>query len=80
MAGGFTAAAVGTAIASLPGGGGLFEGAMVLAMSWYGVDGTTALGLALFFHAVHFLPLAVAGVAINGRTRYFRDNASRSDG
>ncbi len=67
----FTVASVGTAIPSLPGGVGLFEGAMVLSLSWYGVDGTTALGLALFFHAVHFLPLAAAAIVINGRTRWF---------
>lgn len=67
----FSVSAVGTAIPSLPGGIGLFEGAMVLSFSWYGVGSTTALGLALFFHAVHFLPLALCAICINGRVRYW---------
>lgn len=66
-----TVATVGTAIPSLPGGIGLFEGAMVLSLSWFGIDGTTAMGLALFFHAVHFIPLAVAAICINSRVHYF---------
>ncbi|MDO5537840.1 MAG: lysylphosphatidylglycerol synthase transmembrane domain-containing protein [Desulfovibrionaceae bacterium] len=67
----FTVSTLGTAIPSLPGGIGLFEGAMVLSLSWFGVDSTSALGLALFFHAVHFIPLAVCAILINGRVRYW---------
>lgn len=68
----FTISCLGTAIPSLPGGIGLFEGAVVLALSWFGVDASQALGMALFFHAVHFLPLALAAVIINGRARYWQ--------
>lgn len=68
----FTVACLGTAIPSLPGGIGLFEGAVVLGLSWYGVADSEALGVALFFHAVHFLPLAAAAIVINGRARYWR--------
>ncbi len=68
----FTISSIGTAIPSLPGGIGLFEGAVVLSLSWFGVDASQALGVALFFHAVHFLPLALAAVIINGRARYWQ--------
>lgn len=68
----FAVSCLGTAIPSLPGGIGLFEGAVVLALSWFGVEASQALGVALFFHAVHFLPLALAAVIINGRARYWR--------
>lgn len=71
----FTVASLGTAIPSLPGGIGLFEGAMVLGLSWYGVESSQALGVALFFHGVHFLPLALAAVCINGRARYWQQTA-----
>ena len=67
----FAVSCLGTAIPSLPGGIGVFEGVMVLAFSWFGVDATRALGVALFFHAVHFLPLALAAIVINGRARYW---------
>ncbi len=75
-----TVATVGTAIPSLPGGIGLFEGAMVLSMSWYGIDGTTAMGLALFFHAVHFFPLALAALCIHSRASYVRDKKEPGTG
>ncbi len=75
-----TIATVGTAIPSLPGGIGLFEGAMVLSMSWYGIDGTTAMGLALFFHAVHFFPLALTALCIHSRASYVRDKEPEGSG
>lgn len=67
----FAVSCLGTAIPSLPGGIGLFEGVMVLALSWFDVDASIGLGVALFFHAVHFLPLALIAIVINGGARYW---------
>lgn len=70
----FAISCLGTAIPSLPGGIGLFEGVMVLALSWFDVDATRGLGVALFFHAVHFLPLALIAIVLNGKARYWAPN------
>lgn len=61
----FAVTCLGMAVPSSPGGLGVFEGAVVLSLSWAGVDRNTALGVALFIHAVHFIPLAVAAVSLN---------------
>ncbi len=68
----FSVSSLSSAIPALPGAIGVYEGAMVLSLSWFGVDSTSALGMALFFHAVHFLPLALAAICINGRFNYFK--------
>lgn len=66
----FAVTCLGMAVPSSPGGLGVFEGAMVLSLSWFGVERNEALGIALFVHAVHFIPLAVAAVALNGRGHF----------
>ncbi len=63
----FAVTCLGMAVPSSPGGLGVFEGAMVLSLSWFGVERNAALGIALFIHAVHFIPLTVTAVALNGR-------------
>ncbi len=61
----FAVTCLGMAVPSSPGGLGVFEGAMVLSLSWFGVERSAALGIALFIHAVHFLPLAAIAVSLN---------------
>ena len=67
----FAVTCLGMAVPSSPGGLGVFEGAMVLSLSWFGVDHSAALGIALFIHAVHFIPLAVIAVALNSRRGFW---------
>lgn len=43
---------------------GVFEGATVVALSAYGVDGSTALSYALVLHALNVLPLFAVGAAL----------------
>lgn len=61
----YVVTSVGTALPSSPGSVGVFEGAMVLALSWYGVEHSTALGFALFMHAVYFVPVSLAAVLLD---------------
>lgn len=75
----FAVTCLGMAIPSSPGGLGVFEGAMVLSLSWAGVEQSAALGIALYTHALHFLPVALAAVLLNG-SRGFWQGGSRADG
>jgi uncharacterized membrane protein YbhN (UPF0104 family) len=43
---------------------GIFEGATVVVLSAYGVDGSTALSYALVLHALNVLPLLAVGAAL----------------
>lgn len=58
--------AVGLALVlpSGPAGVGVFEAAVVVALSAYDVDASTALSYALVAHAVNFAPYVVAGLAV----------------
>lgn len=63
----FAMTCLGMAVPSSPGGLGVFEGAVVLGLSWCGVERSEALGAALFLHALHFIPQVLAAVIINTR-------------
>lgn len=68
----FAVTCLGMAIPSSPGGLGVFEGAMVLSLSWFGVEQSAALGIALYTHALHFLPAALAAVVLNGSRGFWK--------
>ena len=73
----FAVTCLGMAVPSSPGGLGVFEGAMVLSLSWFGVEHNAALGIALYVHALHFLPTALAAVLLNGSRNFWKtDNPS----
>lgn len=55
----FVVSALGMALPSAPGGLGVFEAATVMALSWYGIAHEQALGIALFIHAIHFIPVTL---------------------
>ncbi len=67
------AANLAMAIPSSPGALGVFEAAVVTALSAYGVDKSEALSYAVVLHAVNFLPFVVAGgVALYGHLAWLR--------
>lgn len=68
----FAVTCLGMAVPSSPGGLGVFEGAMVLSLSWFGVEHNAALGIALYIHALHFLPTALAAVLLNGSRNFWK--------
>lgn len=68
----FAVTCLGMAIPSSPGGLGVFEGAMVLSLSWFGVEQSAALGIALYTHALHFLPAALAALLLNGSRGFWK--------
>lgn len=68
----FAVTCLGMAVPSSPGGLGIFEGAVVLSLSWFGVDHNAALGIALYIHALHFLPTALAAVLLNGSRNFWK--------
>lgn len=73
----FAVTCLGMAVPSSPGGLGVFEGAMVLSLSWFGVEHNAALGIALYIHALHFLPTALIAVLLNGSRNFWKtDNSS----
>lgn len=49
-------------VPSAPSGLGPFEFAAVMAYGWLGVGATSALGIALMYHAVQFLPVTLIGL------------------
>lgn len=63
----FAVTCLGMAIPSSPGGLGVFEGGIVLSLSWFGIDASHALPAALFLHSLHFLPTTLTAVWISGR-------------
>ena len=69
----FAITSIGTALPSSPGGLGIFEGAMVLSLSWLGINHNDALGIALFLHAVHFIPSAIGAIIIGNLTKKSRN-------
>ena len=60
----FVVAAVGIALPAAPGGLGVFEAAIVLAPSWYGIEKEAALALALLCRVAQFLPPTLAALLI----------------
>lgn len=71
----FAVTCLGMAIPSSPGGLGVFEGAMVLSLSWFGVEQSAALGIALYTHALHFLPAALAALLLNSSRGFWTETA-----
>lgn len=76
----FAVTCLGMAVPSSPGGLGVFEGAVVLGLSWCGVEQSEALGAALFLHALHFIPQALAAVIINGRRDCWQAEGCKAPG
>lgn len=64
----FTVLAVGAALPSSPGSLGVYEGAIVLGLSWYGIGQSEALGFALFMHMLYFIPVSIVALCLGGRT------------
>lgn len=61
----FVVTSLGAAIPSSPGGIGVFEGAMVFSLAWYNVGRDEALGIALFIHALYFLPISLMALYVS---------------
>jgi uncharacterized membrane protein YbhN (UPF0104 family) len=49
---------------STPGAIGVYEASTVLALSWFGIEKEQALGIALFNHALQFIPTTLLGLAV----------------
>jgi uncharacterized membrane protein YbhN (UPF0104 family) len=58
-----------TLLPVVPGNVGVFEAAVVLALTGMGVDGERALGVALVQHLCYFVALALPGLAVTARGR-----------
>jgi len=58
----FAVATLGFALPGAPGGMGVFEASMVLALGWFGVDKDRAFAVALAMHLLQYLPLTAAGL------------------
>lgn len=54
--------ALGLAIPAAPSGVGIWEGAMILALGWFGISPETALGFALVMHMTIFIKMAALGL------------------
>ena len=61
---------------SSPGALGVFEGATVVVLSAYGIDGSAALSYALVLHVLNVLPLLVVGAALLAWQRPRRERAA----
>lgn len=55
---------LGAAIPAAPAGLGMFEGAMVATLGWYGVDKSTALAVAITYRGFMFVPPTLCALAI----------------
>ena len=60
----FAISSLGMLLPSTPGAIGVYEASAVLALSWFGVDKEQALGIALFCHALQFIPTTLLGGCI----------------
>ena len=58
----FAVATLGFALPGAPGGMGVFEASMVLALGWFGVDKDRAFAVALTMHLLQYLPITAAGL------------------
>jgi uncharacterized protein (TIRG00374 family) len=60
----FAISSLGMLLPSTPGAIGVYEASAVLALSWFGVEKEQALGIALFIHALQFIPTTLLGCAV----------------
>ena len=60
----FAISSLGMLLPSTPGAIGVYEASTVLALSWFGIEKEQALGIALFNHALQFIPTTLFGWAI----------------
>ena len=58
----FAVATLGFALPAAPGGMGVYEASMVLALGWFGVDRDRAFAVGLAMHLLQYLPVTVAGL------------------
>lgn len=58
----FAVATLGFALPGAPGGMGIFEASMVLALGWFGIGRDRAFAIGLAMHLVQYVPLTVAGL------------------
>jgi len=57
----FAISSLGMLLPSTPGAIGVYEASTVLALSWFGIEKEQALGIALFNHALQFIPTTLLG-------------------
>jgi uncharacterized membrane protein YbhN (UPF0104 family) len=60
----FAISSLGMLLPSTPGALGVYEASTVLALSWFGIEKEQALGIALFNHALQFIPTTLLGWAV----------------
>jgi len=60
----FAVSSLGMLLPSTPGAIGEYEASTVLALSWFGIEKEQALGIALFNHALQFIPTTLLGWAV----------------
>ncbi len=58
----FVVATLGFALPGAPGGMGVFEASMVLALGWFGVDRDRAFAVALAMHLLQYIPVTAVGL------------------
>jgi len=58
----FAVTTLGFAVPAAPGGLGVYEASMVLALGWFGVEKERALAIGLAMHMLQYLPITVAGL------------------
>ncbi len=65
----FVLSALSMAIPSSPGALGVFEAAVVLGLSWFGIDKESALMAAVLLHMIQYIPTSVIGLILLSRTK-----------
>ena len=60
----FAISSLGMLLPSTPGAIGVYEASTVIALSWFGIEKEQALGIALFNHALQFIPTTLLGFAV----------------
>ena len=60
----FAVSSLGMLLPSTPGALGVYEASTVLALSWFGIEKEQALGIALFNHALQFIPTTLLGCGV----------------
>jgi len=60
----FAISSLGMLLPSTPGAVGVYEASTVLALSWFGIEKEQALGIALFNHALQYIPTTLLGGAV----------------
>ncbi|GHV54922.1 hypothetical protein FACS1894206_08720 [Deltaproteobacteria bacterium] len=63
----FALTAFGSALPLSPGSVGVFEAAMIYALSLYGIAGEQVVGIVLFLHCIELIPLALAAIFLMSR-------------